>query len=93
VASHHAGLRGFVLQNKGGDDLALPANGTFNFNTKLASGTAYDITVKAQPTAPTQTCTVANGAGTVATVAVTGIVVNCGPIVCLLGRWAERVIG
>jgi hypothetical protein len=82
-----SGLKGsgLVLQNKGGDGLTLAANGTFNFNTKLASGTAYDITVKTQPTAPAQTCTVANGAGTVATVAVTGIVVSCGPIALLSG--------
>lgn len=38
-----------TLQNNGGDDLTLSAGGAFNFPTKLAIGTGYNITVKTQP--------------------------------------------
>src|SRR5690606_22304072 len=34
-----------ILQNNGGDDLTLTANGTFQFNTTLAEGSYYEITV------------------------------------------------
>jgi hypothetical protein len=35
------------------------------------------VTVSTQPSAPTLTCTVANGAGTIATANVTDIAVTC----------------
>ena len=37
---------GMVLQNNGGDDLSISANGSFSFKTALTAETAYDITVK-----------------------------------------------
>jgi len=71
-----SGLAGTGLQLKNGAEiLAVAANGSFTFPTKLPSGTAYAVTVNAQPGTPSQTCTVANGSGTiggdVTTVAVT----------------------
>ena len=68
---------GLVLQNNGGDDLAVAANGGFAFPTRLASGAAYDVTVKTQPTNPAQTCTVANGSGTIAATDVSNVAVTC----------------
>jgi 6-phosphogluconolactonase (cycloisomerase 2 family) len=66
---------GLVLQNTAnGDSLAVAANGTSAFGTGIATGDPYTISVTAQPTNPTQTCVVANGAGTASagsTVAVT----------------------
>ena len=67
---------GLVL-NDGTEDLAVAANGRFTFPTKLATGTAYAVTVKAQPSAPPQTCTVTGGSGTVASADVTGVTVSC----------------
>jgi trimeric autotransporter adhesin len=67
---------GLVLQNNGGDDLAVTANGTFTFKTSIDGGSPYNITVRTQPTAPSQTCSIANAAGT-ATAAVTNIAVTC----------------
>lgn len=56
---------GLVLQNNGGSDLAVPAGATsFTFPGTTAAGSGYQVTVKTQPTAPSQTCTVANAAGT-----------------------------
>jgi len=73
-----AGLAGsgLVLQNNGGDDLAVSANGTFNFKTSVDSGSPYNITALAQPTGPTQLCSIANAAGT-ATSNVTSVAVTC----------------
>lgn len=73
-----AGLAGtgLMLQNDGSDDLAVTANGTFAFKTSVDAGTPYNITVMAQPTAPSQFCSIANAAGT-ATSNVTSVAVTC----------------
>ena len=44
------------MQDNGGDDLSVSANGPFTFATKLASGAAYAVTVKTNPSG--QTCSV-----------------------------------
>src|SRR5947209_5193044 len=73
-----SGLSGsVVLQNNGGDELSISANGTFTFGTPIASGTAYSVTVLTQPTNPSQSCTVTNGSGTVAGANITNIAVTC----------------
>src|SRR5450631_1836349 len=68
---------GLVLQNNGGDDLAVTTSGTFSFATPLASAAAYSVTVKTQPTIPWQTCVVSNAAGTVGSANIINIVVTC----------------
>ena len=65
-----------VLQNNGGDNLSVTANGSFNFATAIANGSTYAVTVLTQPTSPAQTCSVTVGSGT-ATKNVSGIQVNC----------------
>src|SRR5687768_14891710 len=58
---------GLVLENNGGNPLTVNASGAATFSTALASGTAYNVSVRTQPTAtPAQTCAVSSGAGTVA---------------------------
>ena len=70
---------GLVLANNGGDDLTVPANATtFNFTTKIASGSNFNVTVKAQPTSGGP-CAVSGAAGTVGGFDVTSVVVNCTP--------------
>ena len=66
---------GLVLQNNGGDDIAVSVAGTVNFYT--FSGTAYAVTVKTQPSSPTQNCVVTNGSGTVATSNISNVAVAC----------------
>jgi hypothetical protein len=68
---------GLVLEDNGGDDLALSANGSFTFATALAAGANYAVTVKTQPANPAQACTITNGSGAVATANVTNVAVNC----------------
>ncbi len=73
-----SGLKGsgLVLQDNGGDNLAVSANGAFTFATPIASGVAYKVTVLTQPTSPAQTCSVGNAAGT-ATSNVASVKVTC----------------
>nr|WP_282452799.1 FG-GAP repeat protein [Lysobacter sp. CAU 1642] len=68
---------GLVLQKNGGDDLLVGVNGRFSFATPLFDLTPYSVTVAAQPTGPSQTCTIANGSGTVDGANVTDVVVSC----------------
>ena len=71
-----SGLSGtVVLQDNGGDNLSVSANGSFTFATALAGGAAYSVTVKTNPAG--QTCTVANGSGTVGSANVTNVAVSC----------------
>jgi hypothetical protein len=67
---------GMILEDNLSDDLPILANGTFTFKTAVTG--AYSVTVKIQPTGPTQTCTITNGSGTTATTNITNIQVNCG---------------
>lgn len=68
---------GLVLQNNGGDSLAISANGTFTFATALKSGQNYAVTVLTQPTSPAQTCTVSNGSGKVTWMKIANVTVDC----------------
>ena len=66
-----------VLRNNGGNDTAVSANGSFTFTTPMMSGGAYAVTVFHQPTAPAQTCSVANGMGMMGSGNVTNVAVTC----------------
>lgn len=54
-----------VLQDNGGDNLAVTSNGTTPFGTMLALDQGYAVTVLTQPSSPLQICSVAAGAGNV----------------------------
>ena len=69
-----------VLQNNGGDDLSLLANGAFAFASNVAHGGDYRVTVRTQPTG--QSCSVSNGIGTAS--ASVGSV----QVVCETGQYA-----
>jgi 6-phosphogluconolactonase (cycloisomerase 2 family) len=68
---------GLVLQNNGGDNLAINADGTFTFATSVAQGNAYNVTVATQPSSPQQTCVVSSGSGTAGDANVTSVAVAC----------------
>ncbi len=76
-----SGLRvsydGAMLRNNGGDDLRVYGDGTYTFATPVADGSAYLVSVSAQPTGPAQTCTVTNGGGTISGSAVSNVAVSC----------------
>jgi 6-phosphogluconolactonase len=68
---------GLVLQNNGGDDLTVSADGSFTFPQAVLDGAAFDVTVKAQPSKPSQTCTPTNASGTVSGADIDQIDVDC----------------
>ncbi|HEX8881227.1 MAG TPA: kelch repeat-containing protein [Candidatus Acidoferrum sp.] len=70
---------GLVLEDNGGDDLTVTKSGAFVFKTAIAGSTTYNVTVKTQPTGPSQNCSVTNGSAT-ATANVTNVQVTCGNI-------------
>ena len=71
-----SGLTGpVVLENNASDVVTVSADGSFTFPTQLASGAAYNVTVQANPTG--QTCTVANGSGSIASADVSNVSVTC----------------
>lgn len=74
-----SGLSGgaLVLQNNGGDNLAVSGNGPFTFATSIPQGNAYNVTVLTQPSNPKQTCVVSNGSGAAGSGNVTSIAVAC----------------
>jgi hypothetical protein len=64
VGGSVSGLTGtLVLQNNGGDDETIIANGAYTFDTQIDFGTLYNVTVLTQPVG--QTCVVGNGNGTI----------------------------
>src|ERR1700722_3153371 len=65
---------GTVLMNNGSDAITTSANGSFTFDTPLASGASYSVSVESRPA---QTCTITNGSGTIGSAAVTDIAVDC----------------
>jgi 6-phosphogluconolactonase len=77
-----SGLVGFrlALQN-GATPLNIPLNGSDANGAQVFGmvniNTGYNITVKTQPTSPSQTCLVANGMGTTGNTAVSNINVTC----------------
>ncbi len=79
---------GLVLQNNGGDDLSIPTDGEFSFDTALADGTDYEVTVLAHPSVPRQFCSVKQGSGTLA-----GSNVNNVDVLCVLEPFTLVVIG
>lgn len=81
------GLTGsLVLQNNGGDDLTVTADGSFEFGSTLANGSGYSVTVLTQP--PGQQCAVSSGSGTISAADVTDVSVDCdtaAPVVTISG--------
>ncbi|HEX3948246.1 MAG TPA: kelch repeat-containing protein [Steroidobacteraceae bacterium] len=69
------GAGSLVLQNNGADNLTVAASGMFNFNTAVASGSNYAVTVLTQPAG--QTCAVSNGSGTIVGANISNVTVAC----------------
>jgi hypothetical protein len=94
VGGSVAGLTGtgLVLQDNGGDNLAISASGTFTFATGVVTGKPYAVTVLTQPSNPAQTCTVTNGSGTIAA-NVTNVQVTCGTGTFTIGGTVTGLAG
>ncbi|AKU95962.1 PUTATIVE HEMAGGLUTININ-RELATED Protein [Labilithrix luteola] len=78
------GLRGtLVLRNNGDDEVTVTKNGTFIFGNRVEAGGRYDVKVGSQPDG--QTCSVANGSGTVGDADVTDVTITCADDVYAIG--------
>ncbi|MHB8847837.1 MAG: Kelch repeat-containing protein [Burkholderiales bacterium] len=65
-----------TLQDNSGDSLKLTSNYSFTLPTALSTGSAYTVTVaSAEPAG--ESCTVANGSGTIGTANVSNVNVMC----------------
>jgi len=84
---------GLVLQNNGGDDLTVAADGGFRFTQPVASGARYSITVKTQPSAPAQTCTVNDASAIVADHDIDNVTVQCSTDVHQIGGSVTGLTG
>ena len=70
-----AGLNGTLVLQNNSNTRTISADGSFTFTTPLANGSAYNVLVYFQP--QMQTCTVANGSGTIRGANVTDVQVIC----------------
>jgi len=87
VSGNVSGLIGSItIQNNGGDDLVISADGSFEFTTQLADNANYDVSILVQPDQgiqpyrQTQTmllCEVNNGSGTITTADVSDVDIQC----------------
>jgi hypothetical protein len=67
-----------LLQDNGGDNVTVTADGSFTFPTALVSGSAYSVAVSGG--GGLITCTVTNGSGTVGSANITNVGVSCKPV-------------
>ena len=81
--------RSVVLQNNGGNNLTLSANGTFTFSAALNDSAVYAVTVLTQPAG--QTCAVATGSGSVSGTNVTAVAVNCTNLPSTAKAWGNGI--
>lgn len=71
-----SGLSGTViLQNNGTNSTSISTDGNFTFSTPVTKGSTYNVTVLTQP--ENQTCSVANGSGTMGSANVSNVTVTC----------------
>ena len=68
---------GLALKLNSGSAFAINVNGAFTLPGTFPSGASYAVTLAVQPLNPAQTCSVANGTGTIGSANVTSIAVTC----------------
>src|SRR5207237_8657961 len=84
---------GLVLTNNGSDDLVIAGNGAFAFTTPMENGASYALTVKTQPSLPTQVCSVVNGTGTASLDDVRNVQVSCSTTAFRVGGTVTDLAG
>jgi 6-phosphogluconolactonase (cycloisomerase 2 family) len=68
---------GLSLRNNGTDTRTISTDGPFVFTTELLNSATYAVTVATQPASPAQSCTIANGTGTIASLDVSNVAITC----------------
>jgi hypothetical protein len=82
---------GLVLQNNGGDDLPIAADGNFTFVTPILDHTGYEVTVSTQPAG--QNCTLSNDTGTVSGADITNVSVVCIGVIVAPASLPDSTVG
>lgn len=92
VGGSVSGLAGtLILKNNGTDPLTVSTNGAFTFAVSLPVSAAYSVTVATQPAG--QTCSVANGSGTIGGSAVVNVTVVCSSSAFTIGGTVSGLNG
>ncbi len=68
---------GLVLTNNSGGNVPVSSNSVVSIASGISAGTTYHVAVATQPANPWQTCTVANGSGTVGASNISNVTVSC----------------
>lgn len=68
---------GLEIQLNSANDKTITADGSYVFLPGLIDGESYAVSVKTQPTSPSQTCTVSNDSGTINAAGVSDIDISC----------------
>ena len=68
---------GLLLQSNTGEKLKIAQDGAFHFATTLTSASSYYVIVSVQPQAPSQTCSVTSGTGTISAGNIDSVQVSC----------------
>lgn len=68
---------GLVLQNNGGSDQTVPPAAPGFVFVGISENSSYNISVRTQPTVPSQACTVTNGAGTIKFEPIRNVAIVC----------------
>jgi 6-phosphogluconolactonase (cycloisomerase 2 family) len=84
---------GLALTSTGAGTVTVNANGNFTLPTSLTPGTAYNVSVTTQPSAPAQTCVVTNATGTIGSANVTNITVSCATTTYSVGGTVSGLAG
>ena len=89
---------GLILENSSDSELlpisAANGNQAFTFTKLVPTGTAYTVSISAQPTGPTQTCVVATGTGSgTATSNVTTVSITCPAVTYSVGGTVVGLAG
>ena len=87
-----SGLAGpVVLQDMGGDNLTISADGKFTFAVPINNGNLYNVTVLTQPTG--QTCSISSGSGIVSGNTVANVAIFCSSNTYTIGGTVSGLTG
>lgn len=78
-----------VLQNNGGNNQAVSANGGFAFSSKLVNGAGFAVSVLTQPIG--MTCSVTNGTGTISGANIAQVNVSCSAAPATADKWKPGI--
>jgi len=84
---------GLALTNNGGSNINVAGNGVVAIATGVSANTAYQIAVATKPTNPSQTCSIANGSGSVSANNISNIMVSCVTNFYTVGGYVSGLFG